>query len=81
MPHSIHGLQVDKREDIERIEEALGIAGISTHRDDSLGVLSFALNEVDIVEFQVNPDVLKDEAEDRWAQLDAEVVADYYWRQ
>lgn len=81
MSQSIHGLEVDSREHLERLEEALELAGIPTSRDDDNGLLSFSLNDVDVVEFQLDDAVLQDEQDDARALEDAEQVADYYWRQ
>jgi len=81
MSQSIHALEVDSREQLERLEEALELAGIPTQRDDEWGLLSFSLNDVDVVEFQLDHAVLQDEQDDARALEDAERVADYYWRQ
>ena len=81
MGKSIHGLEVDSREHLERLEEALELAGIPTQRDEEWGLLSFSLNDTDVVEFQLDDAVLQDERDDARALEDAERVAEYYWRQ
>ena len=81
MGQSIYGVPVDAREHLERIQEALELAGVPTERDDRAATLSFSLNNTDVVEFQVDPRVLKDEIDyERWSK-DMEAVADFYWRQ
>jgi len=81
MGQSIHGIEIDSREDLHRLEEALELAGIPTQRNEEFGLLSFSLNDVDVVEFQLDRAVLQDEQDDARALEDAERVADYYWRQ
>lgn len=86
MMHKTYVLEVDSRKHLERLEEALELAGLPTSRRHQEGVyehvaISFEVNPDVVLEFELGKDTIDEERDDTFWQEDADKIADYYWRQ